>query len=192
MTKPARARSNTRKEKALPKSPRKKTKICDSLAKKYQLRIVMNKKKGRKAKQLTDKEKQWIRYSLDRVDLTYVNPERKVHVYIGKKDGEWQYCQKRYLLWNLRDLLNILMETKSLVPLQELKHLLTDLKSFYLSRYFTLSSEITNNSFITRTLRKDCASVRCVKILSLHSNLLFSERKYPMKSKKLVYFLLII
>ena len=142
----------------------------------------MNKKKGRKAKQLTDEEKQWIRYSLDRADLTYVNPGRKVYVYIGNKDGERQYCQKRYLLWKLRDLLNILMETKPLVPLQELKCLLTDLKSLYLSRFFTLSSETTSNSFITRTLRKDRASVRCVNILSLHSHLLLSERKYPMKS----------
>ena len=48
----------------------------------------MNKKGGRKAKELTDEEKQWIRYSLDRADLTYVNPGRKDHVYIMKKDGE--------------------------------------------------------------------------------------------------------
>ena len=56
---------------------------------------------GRKAKELTDKEKQWIRYSLYRADLTYVNSGREGHVYIGKKDGERQYCQKRCLLWNL-------------------------------------------------------------------------------------------
>ena len=37
-----------------------------------------------------------------------MNPGRKDHVYIEKKDGERQYCQKRYLLWNMRDLLNIL------------------------------------------------------------------------------------
>ena len=105
--KQARARSISRVEKALPKSPRKTTEILGSLAKKYQLRIVMNKERGRKAKELTDEEKQWIRYSLDRVDFTYVNPGRK-DICIGKKDGERQYCQKRYLLWNLRDFLNIL------------------------------------------------------------------------------------
>ena len=48
----------------------------------------MNKKKGRKAKKLTDEEKQWSWYSLDRVDLIYVNPGRKDRVYIGEKDGE--------------------------------------------------------------------------------------------------------
>ena len=68
----------------------------------------MNKKWGRKAKELTGEEEQWIRYSLDRADLTYVKPKRKDHVYIGKKDEELQYHQKRYLLWNLQDLLNIL------------------------------------------------------------------------------------
>ena len=48
----------------------------------------MNKKRGRKAKGLTDEEKQWIRYVLDRADLVYVNLGRKDHVYIGKKDGD--------------------------------------------------------------------------------------------------------
>ena len=55
----------------------------------------MNKKKSSKAKEVTDEEKQWIRYSLDRADFTYVNPGRKDHAYIGKKDGERQYCHKR-------------------------------------------------------------------------------------------------
>ena len=64
------------------------------VSKKYQLCIVMNKKRGLKAKGLTDEEKQWIRYVLDRADLVYVNLGRKDHVYIGKKDGEQQYCQK--------------------------------------------------------------------------------------------------
>ena len=125
----------------------------------------MNKKWGRKAKELTDEEEQWIRYSLDRADLTYVKPKRKDHVYIGKKDEELQYRQKRYLLWNLQDLLNTLNGNEVAGSTAGVKRLLTDLKSLYLSRYFTLSSEITNNSFITRTFRKDRTSVRCVRIL---------------------------
>ena len=63
---------------------------------------------GRKATELTDEEKQCIVDTLDRADFTYVNPRRKDHIYIGKKDRKHQYCQKRYLLWNLRDLLDIL------------------------------------------------------------------------------------
>ena len=42
----------------------------------------MNKKRGRKEKELTDEQKQWIRYNLDRADLTYVNPGRIDRVYI--------------------------------------------------------------------------------------------------------------
>ena len=54
-TKQAKARTISRAEKALPKSPRKKNEILGSLAKKYKLRIVMNKKKtGRKATELTE------------------------------------------------------------------------------------------------------------------------------------------
>ena len=41
-------------------------------------------------------------------DMTYTNPGRKDNVYIGKIDGERYYVQKRYLLWNLRDALEIL------------------------------------------------------------------------------------
>ena len=69
-TKQAKARSISRAEKALPKSPRKKNEILGSLAKKYKFCIVMNKKKtGRKATELTEEEKQWIVDNLDRADL---------------------------------------------------------------------------------------------------------------------------
>ena len=91
-TKQAKARSIRRAEKALPQSPRKKNEILGSLAKKYKLRILTNKKKtGRKATELTDEEKQWIADTLDRADLTYVNPGRK-DVYIGKKGRKHQDC----------------------------------------------------------------------------------------------------
>ena len=33
-----------------------------------------------------------------------MNPGRKDHVYVGKKDGVKVYEQKRYLLWKIRDL----------------------------------------------------------------------------------------
>ena len=32
-----------------------------------------------------------------------MNPGRKDHVYVGKKDGVEVYKQKRYLLWKIRD-----------------------------------------------------------------------------------------
>ena len=95
-TKQAKARSIRRAEKALPQSPRKKNEILGYLAKKYKLRIVMNKMKtGRKATELTDEEKQWIVDTLDRADLTYVNPGRKDHAYIGKKRPETPILPKK-------------------------------------------------------------------------------------------------
>ena len=43
----------------------------------------MNQRRGRKAKELTDEEKQWIRYSLNRADFTYV--KAKTMFTLGKK-----------------------------------------------------------------------------------------------------------
>ena len=37
-----------------------------------------------------------------------INPVKNDNVYIGKVDGERRYEQKRYLLWPMRDMLNIL------------------------------------------------------------------------------------
>ena len=37
-----------------------------------------------------------------------MNPGKKDNVYVGKSNGQRQYEQKRYLLWPIRDLLNIL------------------------------------------------------------------------------------
>ena len=51
--------------------------------------------------------------AFDRPDITYVNPGRKDNVYAGKKDGERQYVQKRYLLWSLKELLEILNGAKT-------------------------------------------------------------------------------
>ena len=45
---------------------------------------------------------------LDRSDLSMMNPGKKVHVYVGKSNGERKCERKRYLLWPYRDLLNIL------------------------------------------------------------------------------------
>ena len=45
---------------------------------------------------------------MDRPDLSMMNPRKKDNVYVGKVDGERRYQQKRYLLWPMRDILNIL------------------------------------------------------------------------------------
>ena len=35
--------------------------------------------------------------------MTYTNPGRKDHIYMGKVNGEKVYEQNKYLLWSLRD-----------------------------------------------------------------------------------------
>ena len=56
---------------------------------------------------MNEEEKQWLETFLSRSDVTYTNPGRKDHVYVGKIDGERRYKQRLYLLWTLRDLLDI-------------------------------------------------------------------------------------
>ena len=65
-------------------------------------------KGGRPQRNLTEEQKQWLRKALDRHDLSLINPGKKDNVYIEKVDGEKRCEQKRYLLWHLRDIRNIL------------------------------------------------------------------------------------
>ena len=62
----------------------------------------------RPQRSLTEEQKQWLRKTLDRADLSMINPGKKDNIYIGKVDGERRYEQKWYLLWPMRDILNIL------------------------------------------------------------------------------------
>ena len=96
-------RSVLRAERYLPNSPRKKSEVLSDLAKKYELRIQYGNKRGRKTKTLTKEQDDWLLDVLERSDMTYTNPGRKDHIYMGKIDGEKVYEQKRYLLWSLRD-----------------------------------------------------------------------------------------
>ena len=105
-------RSLKQAEKYLPNSPRKKNEVLDNLASKYNLRIKLKNKRGPKKQYLSENQEYWLLEMLERPDMTYTNPRRKYNVYIGKIDGERCYVQKRYLLWNLRDALEILNDLK--------------------------------------------------------------------------------
>ena len=107
-TKQALSRSVNKVQKALPFSPRKKSEVIGKLAQKLQLRIAPKGKRGRKSNDLSDEQIAWIEEFLNRSDVTYMNPGRKDNVYIGKVNGERKYEQKRYLLWTIRDLLEII------------------------------------------------------------------------------------
>ena len=114
-TKQSRSRSLKKADEHLPNSPRKKVEIIKNLASKYQIRIKMNEKRGRPRKELNDDKKAWLIDFLGRNDITYTNPGRADNVYIGKVEGERKYMPRQYLLWTLRDLLEIINGTHELV-----------------------------------------------------------------------------
>ena len=91
----------------VPKSPHKRKEVVSTSAKKYHLRILVN-KGGRPQRSLTEEQKQWLQKALDHPDLSMINPGKKHNVCIGKVDGERRYEQKWYLLWPMKDILNIL------------------------------------------------------------------------------------
>lgn len=102
-----RARSLKKAEKALPLSPNKRIEVVKSLASNV-LRVNFKAKGGRPATNiLSEDQREWLVAFLDRIDISRQTPGRKDHVYVGKVDGERKYLQKRYLLWNLRDLLEV-------------------------------------------------------------------------------------
>ena len=107
-TKQSRCRSMRRAEDGLPKSPNKKMEVIGSLAKKYQIRIAFATKRGRKYEDLSEKEVEWLKIYMERPEMTYINPGKKDHVYVGKIDGKSSFVQKQYLLWTLRDTLDII------------------------------------------------------------------------------------
>ena len=106
-TKQARNRSLKKADEHLPQSPRKKVEIIQNLASKYQMRVKLYENRGRPRKDLCEKKKEWMLEFLGRSDITYTNPGRKDSVYVGKINGERKYLSRQYLLWTLRDLLDI-------------------------------------------------------------------------------------
>ena len=59
------------------------------------MRTAVKNKLVPKQQKLTDEEKEGLRECLDSADISYMNPGRKVNIYIGKMDGKKQYVKKR-------------------------------------------------------------------------------------------------
>ena len=94
--------------KALPKSPKKRIKIVKSLTSKFDLRIKLdNKRLGRSENALSDEEQTWLSKFLDRPDITYSHRGKSNQRYVGKENEKSVFLSIEYLLWNIRDLLNI-------------------------------------------------------------------------------------
>ena len=112
-TKQSRSRSLKKADDHLPQSPRKKAEIIQNLVSKYHIRIKIHENGGRPRKDLSKEKKDWMIEFLSPSDMTYTNPGRQVNVYIGKVGGERKYLPRQYLLWTLRDLLDIINRTES-------------------------------------------------------------------------------
>jgi len=105
----SKARSLRKAASALPKSPCKKVEIVKSLAKQFQLKIRDHGQSvGRPKNSLTDNELEWLSVFFERPDITYTLPGIKDHKYTGKVNGESTFAQKRYLLWTLGEIVDIL------------------------------------------------------------------------------------
>ena len=68
----------------------------------------MHENRGRPRKELSEEKKDWMIEFLSRSDMTYTNLGRQDNVYIGKVNGERKYLPRQYLLWTLKDLLDII------------------------------------------------------------------------------------
>ena len=164
-TKQSRNRSLKKADDHLPQSPRKKVEIIQNLASKYQIRIKLHESRGRPRKELSEKKKEWMFEFLGRSDITHTNPGRQDNVYVGKVNGERQYLPRQYLLWTLRDLLDIVNGTSELLSIQNSSSysFLCSQKSS-LSRKFMILLRAINSLFLTKIFLTHLVFVTSVKM----------------------------
>ena len=106
-------RSIKKAKRSLLLRPRKKLEVIGSLAKKFKLRMAVAKNKaGRKKNELRQEAREYLENFLERADITYTTPGRCDTVFVGMDYGNRQYKQKRYLLWKIRDLLDVINASK--------------------------------------------------------------------------------
>ena len=82
--------------------------MIKSLASKFNVKVKLAQKVGRKKNELTEQENQWLVQFLNRPDISYTTPARKDNVYLGKFDKVKKFAQKRYLLWSIRDIMDLI------------------------------------------------------------------------------------
>ena len=67
---------------------------------------LYHKKLGRPENELSDEEQTWLSKFLDSPDITYTNLGKNNQRYVGKENGNGLLVPIKYLLQNIRDLLN--------------------------------------------------------------------------------------
>ena len=74
-------------ERSLPSSPLKRVEVIGTLAKKFNPRVAVPNKSGRKKNKLSEEEEEWIENLLERSDITYPTPGRRDTIYVGMDGG---------------------------------------------------------------------------------------------------------
>ena len=98
-------------KKSLPRSPRKRNAVVSSLAKRFQLWILpqhLRCNRGRPEQDVDADEKSCLIDFVDHQNITYNTPGKSDQVYEGKINGKKVYETKKYLLWTLNGLLDVL------------------------------------------------------------------------------------
>ena len=72
--------------KYLPKSRGKRREVLQEITNKFYVRFDFKAKRGKLKDELSDEELKWLKEFVDRPDISYMNPARKDHVHVGKKD----------------------------------------------------------------------------------------------------------
>lgn len=75
------SRTIKRVEKVLPRSPRRKSEVIKTFASKFNVKVKLGEKVGRKKNNLSDQEQQWVKEFLNRADISYTTPGRRDNVY---------------------------------------------------------------------------------------------------------------
>ena len=90
------------------KSLRRKREFITRLVSKFQVPLKFGEKIGRKKNALSAEEVNWVIPFLNQPDILYTSPGRKNSVYVRTFGKVRKFAQKRYFLWTVREILEII------------------------------------------------------------------------------------
>ena len=106
--KATKTRSLKKAKNFLPRSPSKRKEVIKELASNFlRIKFTRRNKPWHKLKELEEHHQEWLIAFSDRADIPRQTPGRKDNVFVEKENDQRKYLQKWYLLWNIRDLLEI-------------------------------------------------------------------------------------
>ena len=114
------------------------------------MKVKFGEKSGRKNNFLSEEEQQWVLNFSDRANISYTTPGRRENVYIGVFNKVKKYAQKRYLLWKIRDIFNIINVSKIMENIARLRPMDPNLERKLHSVNLTICSRKITNIFLIR------------------------------------------